>query len=181
MIISRVRRQRAEDTTMRGLRARPLYAAAALAALSLAGCSTFSDVADKAPGVEISVFEPSVEPTKAPAPVIVKERRPVASVEALELGVLHDGVMLTAHGHAPEADWFSPKLEVRRDGLPGPDGFIEFDFVAAPPALNDGKRGPVGTEMQRRIRGDVAIPAAALNGAAGLRVFSAGGAVATRL
>ncbi|MFT6772356.1 MAG: hypothetical protein ACJA1L_000060 [Paracoccaceae bacterium] len=181
MIISRVRRQRADDTTMRGLRARPLYAAAVLAALSLAGCSTFSDVADKAPGVQISVFEPSVEPTKAPVLVIARERRPVASVEGLEIGALHDGVMLTAHGHAPEADWFSPQLEARRGGLPGPDGFIDFDFVAAPPALNDGEQGPVGTEMQRRVRGDVAVPASALSGAAGLRVFSAGGAVAARL
>lgn len=156
-------------------RASRLPIAAAALALALAGCSS-----EGGPGVEIAVLEPSTEPAKPEQLAVVRERRQVSSVERLEFGTIHDGRMMTAWGHAPESDWFSPRLEIRREGLPGPDGFLEFDLVAAPPALNGGETGPVGTLAQRRIRADIPLMNALSAGAVGVRVYAEDGAVAQR-
>jgi hypothetical protein len=168
-------------TTHRSIRAS--WSAAALLAALLAGgagCSRISDAVGIAPGIEVSVFEPSVEPQKPATLAAAKELRPIASVTRLEIGALHDGIMLTAFGAAPQADWFGPRLTPRRGGLPGPDGFLEFDFRAAPPALNGGVEGVVGTEAQRRVRADVSVARGAMGGAIGVRVFADAGAIAAR-
>lgn len=173
----------------RSARHRAALPAAALGALALlAGCETVGDAWDEAPGVELSVFGPSVEEETKPAfNYEVKERRPVLNVQRLEIGRTHDGVALTAFGLVPHQDWFSPLLVARRDGLPGPDGFVEYDFVAAPPELNQWpyaepyEPGPAGDPSQRLIRADAEIPAANLSLAAGLRVHGSGGARAIRL
>lgn len=144
-------------------------------ALTVAGCST-----EGGTGVEIAVLEPSTAPAKPETLATVRERRQVQSVERLEFGAIYDGRMMTAWGHAPESDWFSPRLEIRREGLPGPDGFIEFDLVAAPPALNGGETGPVGTLAQRRVRADVPLLTVLTDGATGVRVYAQDGAVAER-
>jgi hypothetical protein len=169
----------ARRITAMASRACSLPLGAAALTLALAGCSgggIFSD----APGVELAVLEPSADAPKASAPAPINQRRQVQSLERLELGAIHEGRMMTAWGHAPESDWYSPRLEVRRDGLPGPDGFIEFDFVAAPPALNGGSQGPVGTIAQRRIRADIPLSRTLTDGAVGVRVFAEGGATAHR-
>ena len=148
--------------------------------MTLAGCSSGEGLWSDAPDVQLAVLEPSTAPAKSEKLVVARERRQVESVERLEFGAIHDGRMMTAWGLAPESDWFSPQLEVRRDGLPGPDGFIEFDLVAAPPALNGGEAGPVGTPAQRRIRADAPLLNTEIAGAAGVRVHAQNGAVAQR-
>lgn len=166
-----------------------LRAAAALGALALlSGCESVGGLWGDTPDVEFSVLGPSTEPEEKPSYTYeVKERRPVLTVEVLEVGRTHNGVTLTAYGLAPHQDWFSPLLQPRRDGLPGPDGFIEFDFLAAPPELNQWpyadpyEPGAPGDAQQRRVRGDAEIPAANLALAAGLRVHAAGAARAIRL
>jgi hypothetical protein len=157
-----------------------LSIAAAALALALAGCSSVDGLFSSAPGVELAVLEPSA---KAPEPeqlAVVRERRQVLSIERLEFGAIHKGRMMTAWGYAPESDWFSPQLEIRREGLPGPDGFIEFDLVAAPPTLNGGKAGAVGTLAQRKVRADIPLLNALTAGAAGIRVHAQDGAIAQR-
>lgn len=158
----------------------PSRAAALLAALTmLSGCGTVGDwFGENTPDVEFGVLEPSSQaPSQRDLPKVeVKERRPVERVVSLEIGRIYEGVMLTAYGVAPRSDWFSPQLVPRRGGRPGPDGFIEYDFVAAPPALNgfpETAKTPPGSAGQRRIRADVPVPSAALLGASGLRVHAA--------
>lgn len=169
----------ARRITAMASRACGLPLGAAALALALAGCSTEENLVN-VPGVEFSVLGPSTEAPAPAAPASISERRQVQSVERLEFGAIHEGRMMTAWGHAPESDWFSPRLEVRRDGLPGPDGFIEFDFVAAPPALNGGEQGPLGTEAQRRIRADLPLSRALTDGAVGVRIFAQDSAIAHR-
>ncbi|SDX31725.1 hypothetical protein SAMN05444336_104277 [Albimonas donghaensis] len=161
-------------------RTRRLLAAglAGAAALTAAGCETISE---NTPDVGFTLLEPSQKP-KPEAPDVIAEaiRRPVAEVGALELGKMRNGTLLTAHGAAPTMGWFQPALLPRGDG-PSPDGFLEFDFVAAPPELNGGAAMPVGTPVQRSLRADRPILDSALAGVAGLRVYSATGVAAVRL
>jgi len=152
-------------------------AAAALAAL--AGCSTVSDAA---PEVEFEALAPSRPPEPQPEARISEAeivRRPVASVDRLELGVTRDGRLLTAYGAAPTPGWFQALLRPRDDGRLAPDGFLEFDFLAAPPELNGADpealpAGP-GVPAQRAVRADRLLRGGAVQTAAGIRVFAASG------
>ena len=149
---------------------------AALLAAALAGCGG-ADVGDS---VRIGVLEPSPQNRPVAAPTTPLEFRLVASVEDLNLGAMHRGRMLIAVGEAPATGWYRPQLRPRRGGAPAPDGFLEFDFVAAPPELNGGEAGPVGTPAQRRLRAVAPIEPQALAGAVGVRVFADGGSAALR-
>jgi hypothetical protein len=62
-------------------------------------------------------------------------------------------------------------LAPRRGGAPGPDGFVEFDLLARPPA--EGFAMPRGGEAVRRIEAVRLIPADELGSARGVRVFAA--------
>ncbi len=152
-------------------------AAAALAAL--AGCSTVSDAA---PDVEFEALAPSRPPEPEPEARLSEAevvRRPVAAVTDLELGVTRDGGLLTARGQAPTPGWFQAVLRPRDGGRLAPDGFLEFDFLAAPPELNgaDPEARPAGsgTPAQRAVRADRLLRGRTLEGAAGIRVFPASG------
>lgn len=152
-------------------------AAAALAAL--AGCSSVSDAA---PEVEFEALAPSRPPEAQPDARISEAeivRRPVAAVTGLELGVTRRGRLLTAHGETPTPGWFQAVLRPRGGGRPAPDGFLEFDFLAAPPELNGSDpetlpSGP-GTPAQRSVRADRLLSGSAVESAAGIRVFAASG------
>lgn len=151
---------------------------AAAAGLALAGCDTISE---NTPDVEFRVFEPS---QPAPETDVTPEelvRRPVVEVVDMELGAMRRGRLLTAVGLAPATEWFAPELQPRRGGRPGPDGFIEFDFVAAPPEFNGGEAGPQGTPAQRRLRAVRALEPEDLAGVAGVRVFAGSDVEAVRL
>ncbi|MGG7565975.1 hypothetical protein ACQ5SO_07420 [Rhodovulum sp. DZ06] len=159
---------------------RVLLGAAALGAL---GACSVGDLWEETPEVEVQVLAPSQpQQRETVGQVEVSERRAVERVDRLEIGRVHEGLMLSAFGTAPRQDWFSARLEPRREGLPGPDGFIEFDFVAAPPELNGFSAAETpGSATQRAMRADAAIEEANLAGAAGLRVHAAGNAAAIRL
>jgi hypothetical protein len=72
----------------------------------------------------------------------------------------------------------APELRARREGKVGPDGFIDFDFVAqAPdPNLNLGE----GTVQARMIRADLQVTGRELRGAAGIRIHGISGGLTMR-
>ncbi len=151
---------------------RPAAAATMAAALTLSGCGWGEEEAPPA-----DAGTPPAEGAPGPAgPSYVY--RPASSVESLEIGHTYRGRLLTAHGTAPATGWFRAALEPRNAGRPGPDGFLEFDLVAAPPELNGGEPG---TPARLPIRADRTIPAADLVGAQGVRVYAGGSAAALRV
>ena len=154
---------------------RPGAAAALAAGLALAGCSW----GDEDPAAEVTDAElpPRNGAPGAPAGPIY-EMRPAASVESLEIGQIYRGRLLTAYGTAPATGWFRAELQPRNGGRLAPDGFLEFDLVAAPPELNG---GAPGAPARLPIRADRAIPASDLAGAQGVRVHAGATAVAMRV
>ena len=88
---------------------------------------------------------------------------------------MRDGFLITAYGTAPGLGYSLPHLRPRRDGAPGPDGYVEYDFVATePPAGFD---LPPGTSRTRTLRADLPVKAADLRGVAGIRVQAVQGGV----
>lgn len=148
-------------------------------AAALAGCETVNEYT---PDVGFEVLGPSGNNPQPPAQLAPSQivKRNVAVVNSLEMGVMDRGRLLTAYGAAPATGWFRPELRARNAGRPGPDGFLEFDFVAAPPELNGGAVPPVGTDLQRRVRADRPIADRDIAAAVGVRVYADGGAAAMR-
>jgi hypothetical protein len=135
-------------------------AAAIAAALSLGGCSLFGSDDEAEAAAE---NEAAGEALYAP----------IAAVRHIEIGQTRNGYVITALGIAPGLGYGAPELRVRRQGSPGPDGIIDFDFVAqAPdPSLNLGE----GAIAARAIRADLLITARELRGATGIRVHGLSG------
>lgn len=100
---------------------------------------------------------------------------PVQAVRDLEIGRSRDGFIVTAFGTAPALGYARPRLRPRRDGNPGQDGFIDYDFVADPP--KPGLERAQGSLQARQLRADVLLPQRRLRGAAGIRVHSLSGGV----
>ncbi|MEM9960503.1 MAG: hypothetical protein AAF882_05605 [Pseudomonadota bacterium] len=95
---------------------------------------------------------------------------PVTSVARIEVGRTRDGFVITAFGAAPTVGYGVPELRPRRDGQLGIDGFLDYDFVAAPP--NEGFELPAGSPRAQTIRADRQVPMVELEGAAGIRVHA---------
>ncbi len=139
----------------------PRYAAlAALAALlALGGCSLFGSDDE----------EPEAAAEQAPEPSYDS----VDEVAHIEIGRTRDGLVITAYGVTPTLGYAAPELRLRRDGAPGPEGYLDFDFVARVPAE------PVATAdtspRARMIRADYLIPLRQLRGARGFRIHAAEG------
>ena len=127
------------------------------AALYLSACSTIEDLT----GTDEPV-------AGAEAPEVVKT--PVVRIESLELGRLFRGYMLIATGVAPGTGYHQPELRIRYGGELGPDGFYEFDFVAAAP--DDPAQGANAPVTARLLRGDFELSPAMLRSARGVRVWS---------
>lgn len=139
---------------------RRIVAFAALAAASvIGGCSLFDSGKEEPAAAEQAVAEARYEP--------------VVEVRDIEIGRTRNGLVITALGLAPGAGYAAPELRPRRDGRPGPDGYLDFDFVArAPnPALNLG----TGSERVRTVRADRHLSLDELRGAIGLRIHAAEG------
>ncbi|MEM8755088.1 MAG: hypothetical protein AAGF90_19150 [Pseudomonadota bacterium] len=134
--------------------------ALAIAALTaLAACSWLGegDENDEPPA-------PAAEAPAGPPKV------PVQRIRTLELGRLPNGFMLTAFGVAPGLGYYSPELRPRFGGRPGPDGFLEYDFlVREPDEPGQGENAPVAA---RAVRGDTPLVSDALRTAVGVRVWS---------
>lgn len=95
---------------------------------------------------------------------------PIESVAGIEIGRTSNGLLLTAYGVAPGMGYSLPALRVRREGQPGPDGFIEFDFVASEPI--PGIDYPATDPRARQVRADLPISLRALQNARGIRVWA---------
>ncbi|MEL6775570.1 MAG: hypothetical protein AAFP23_12450 [Pseudomonadota bacterium] len=136
-----------------------LTAALLLAVLALPACSLFGDDEEELAETDI------VEEVQA-------RREQVQRVGKVEIGQLSDGLVVSAFGVAPGAGYANPTLEPRRQGRPGADGFIEFDFIAQPP--DPSLQMPVGEPRARILRADRLLPSGAFVGSAGVRVFASG-------
>lgn len=136
-----------------------------LAVACLGGCGLFSDDENGVPADERQ-------------DVLSDRGVPVESVHSIEVGRTRDGFAVTAFGTAPALGYGEPHLRARRDGQVGADGFLDFDFVATPPAL--GLERGQGAITARRIRGDTILGAEALIGASGIRVHALSGGVQLR-
>jgi hypothetical protein len=140
--------------------------AALAAALTLGGCTIGSGTI----GADA--------PPPASDPAVIAAMRQVASVERLEMGRTFQGIALIAFGEASGPGWTLGRLAPRGD-RPGPDGFLEFDFVAAPPPA-DAPPTAVDNAALRRLRGHALVPLDALEGVAGIRVHAAAGSISGR-
>lgn len=129
-----------------------------IVAFGLGACSTIEDLTGS--------DEPST--ATAEAPEVIKT--PVVRIESLELGRLFRGYMLIATGVAPGTGYHQPELRIRYGGELGPDGFYEFDFVAAAP--DDPAQGANAPVTARILRGDFELSPQMLRSARGVRVWS---------
>lgn len=171
----RGRSVRARAGRKRGARGAAMATALA-GALAAAGCdSTVGGGEGAVPSVRFRFLTASEEAPPPPARILNPELRAVARIERIELGRMHQARLLTAVGETPVTGWFQPELAPRGGGRPGPDGFLEFDLVAAPPELNNLAPGPVGTPAQRAVRADRILPESVVRGAVGVRVFAESG------
>ena len=139
-----------------------------LAILMLGGCGT-GTVIDDLPtiwGGESRADEARREAVQEARTTPV----PVEAVRGVEIGRTRDGFLITAYGTAPGLGYALPRLRPRRGGAPGPDGYVEYDFVASEPP--PGFDLPPGTARTRTIRADLPVRAAELRGAAGIRVLA---------
>ncbi|MEE8453484.1 MAG: hypothetical protein V3R90_01765 [Limibaculum sp.] len=135
-------------------------AAAIAAVLVLGGCSLFGSGDDEAAA--------AAEQAEAASLYV-----PVEVVRHIEIGRTRNGYVITARGVAPGLGHGAPELRARREGKVGPDGFIDYDFVAqAPdPNFNLGQ----GAVQARMIRADLHVTARDLQGAVGVRIHGVSG------
>ena len=140
----------------------PRYATLAAVAtmLTLGGCSVLG-------------FGDDEEDAAAEAQAVEASYEPVLEVSDIEVGRTRNGVVITTIGVAPGLGYAAPELRLRRDGQPGPDGYLDFDFVARAPAT------PVNAEpaspRARLIRADHPLTLDELRGARGIRIHAAEG------
>lgn len=134
---------------------------ATTALLTLGGCELFRSNDDEAD---------AIEQVEAEARYV-----PVETVRDVEVGRTRNGYVITARGFAPGLGFSAPELRPRRDGKAGPDGFIDYDFVAQgpDPSFNLGK----GVLAARAIRADLHVTVDQLQGSAGIRVHGISGGV----
>lgn len=147
---------------------RPSHPLPLIALLMLGGCST-GTVLDDIPtvwGGESRADEARREAVEEARTTPV----PIEAVRSIEIGRTRDGFLITAFGTAPGLGYSLPRLRARRGGGPGPDGYIEYDFVASEPPPGFGL--PPGTARTRTIRADLPVKAPELLGSAGIRVLA---------
>jgi hypothetical protein len=139
--------------------------AAFAAVLAVSGCSLFrSDDKKEAAAVEQAAAE--------------AQFAPIETVRNIEIGRTRNGYAIAVQGIAPGLGYGAPELRVRRDGKVGPDGFIDFDFIAQAPDSNFNLgAGPVEARV---IRADLLVTARELQGASGIRVHGVSGGLQMR-
>lgn len=131
---------------------------AAAAVAGLAGCSVFG-----------SDDEASAEAAaQAAEDALARPPEPVEAVEKIEIGRTRTGLVITAIGVAPGLGYARPRLRPRREGQPGTDGLIDFDFVATPP--DPGLALGQGDVRARTLRADYLIDIETLRQARGIRI-----------
>ncbi|MDT8343061.1 MAG: hypothetical protein RQ752_01400 [Thermohalobaculum sp.] len=130
-------------------------------AAGLSGCSLFGGEEEASTGLLFD--KPEAAALRPPAPV--------QALRNIEIGRTRDGYAIVAYGTAPTTGFGAASLAPRRDGQPGTDGYLDFDFVAVPPdpALNM----PQGSIASRAIRADTFLTIKQVGTVRGLRVHSA--------
>ncbi len=134
---------------------------AMMSVVAVAGCELFGDDEEEAAAA-------------AATPAIV-DPESVVAVQRVEIGRTRKGVVLAAFGTAPGLGYSRPRLVPRRDGEPGPDGYLDFDFVLDPPPAT--LTLPQGTTRARAVRADVEILIDRARAARGVRVHAEVGGV----
>ncbi len=136
---------------------------AVAAIVTLGGCSFLGLGGDEEDEAEVAAAERVVEASY----------EPVLEVTNIEVGRTRNGIVITALGVAPGLGYAAPELRPRRDGQPGPEGYLDFDFVARAPAtpVNAAQASP----RARLVRADHLIALAELRGARGIRIHAAEG------
>lgn len=138
------------------MRMRAALALALAAIIGLGGCSSDKDKKEEAAAA-------------VPADPYV----PVETVRNIEIGRTRDGIAVSAYGVAPGLGFGAPQLRPRRDSKPGPDGYVDFDFVAkAPDARFELGTGGVAA---RGVRADIFLTPRDLTGVLGIRIHGATG------
>ena len=99
-------------------------AVALIATLGLSGCGGGDDEAEQA-------VEQVTEAARF---------APVDKVLNVEIGRTRNGFLISATGLAPGLGYGAPELRARREGRPGPDGFIDYDLVSG--ARSAAQSGP---------------------------------------
>ncbi len=133
---------------------------AVVSVVAVAGCGLFGD---------------EEETVEAAAAAVAVEPEPVVAVRRLEIGRTRKGVVLAAFGTAPGLGYTRPRLVARRDGDPGPDGYLDYDFLIDPPPAT--LEMPQGTTRARAVRADVEIALDRARSARGVRVHAEVGGV----
>lgn len=141
------------------MRRTPAFIAIATA-LALGGCGLFGgDDEEEAAAAEQAAAEASYDP--------------VVEVRDIEIGRIRNGLVITAIGTAPGLGYSRPELRPRRGGRAGPDGYLDFDFVARaprqPPAASD------APARARTVRADRLIEINDLRGVRGIRIHATEG------
>ena len=139
-----------------------MSAIAATALLALGGCSVFSSEKDP----EVLAEEQAAAAARY---------EPVQTVLDIEIGRTRNGYVITSRGFAPGLGFGAPELRARRQGKPGSDGFIDYDFVAQAPDPSLGLGA--GALPARAVRADLQVTLDDLKGAAGIRVHGISGGV----
>ena len=103
---------------------------------------------------------------------------PIETVRHIEVGRTRNGYVITARGVAPGLGHGAPELRARREGKVGPDGFIDYDFVAKAPDPNFDLGQ--GTVQARMVRADLHVTARELRGAVGVRIHGIEGGLQMR-
>ena len=140
-----------------------------LAGTALPGCSWFGDAGEEPQQLDFS----GADEARAP-----RGREPVVSVERLEIGRTASGLALVARGVAPGSGYARPRLIPRREGAPGRDAMLDFDFVVTPP--DPDRNLPEGDSKVRRVRADTLLSPGDLRGARGIRVHGLRGGAEIR-
>lgn len=134
--------------------------AALAAAVFLGGCGLFgSDEDEPDAAASAEQAQPSYDP--------------VTEVRKIEIGRTRNGIVITTIGLAPGAGYVLPELRPRRDEQPGPEGYLDYDFVARAP---DAASTPgSGSERARTVRADQHVELDSLRGVRGIRIHAAEG------
>lgn len=120
-----------------------------------------------------SVFKSGKKEDAAAAVVPADPYVPVESVRNIEIGRTRNGIAVSAFGVAPGLGFGAPELRPRREGKPGPDGMLDFDFVAKAPDARFGLGE--GEATARTVRADVLLTPRELAGVIGIRIHGASG------
>ena len=142
------------------MRRNTLLVVAIAGVISLGGCSMLG-------------FGKDTEKAAAEAEAVAESFAPVERVVNIEIGRTRNGAAVTANGVAPGLGFSSPELRARREGKPGPDGFLDFDFVARAP--DPGFAMGEGVTAARMVRADVLLSPRELQGVRGIRVHGVSG------